>query len=106
MPSTYKTLNKMLNYCRVWGLSPFNTAKTEKEEMLQEFTMRVVMIMNILFYKKTQKSLEIWLSISKYTIGLSAQSRRDLLGDSESSPKHKELDTSVLMEAVLFARKG
>lgn len=81
MPSTYKTLNKMLNYCRVWGLSPFNTAKTEKEEMLQEFTMRVVMIMNILFYKKTQKSLEIWLSISKYTIGLSAQSRRDLLGD-------------------------
>lgn len=62
--------------------------------------MRVVIITNTLLKKK---QTEIWLSISKYTIGLSGQSRSDLLGDSENSPK---LDTSVLMEAVLFARKG
>ena len=62
--------------------------------------MRVVIITNTLLKKK---KTEIWLSISKYTIGLSGQSWRDLLGDSESSPK---LDTSILIEAVLFARKG
>lgn len=92
----------MLYYCWVWGSarSPFNTAKIEKEEMLQEFTMTVMMMNTLL--KKT----EIGLRISKYTAGLSAQRQGDLLGGSESSLKHKELYTSVLMEAVLFARKG